>query len=137
MVINRAGFEIFSDMKSDPAKAIPVFKGHPQGGPQVESRESVPYIQPMKMPGSGAQQLDLHVRNFLDCIKTRQRPIADVEDGHHTAIACHLANISLRLDRKVHWDPVKDTIVGDKEAAAMMVRPYRQPWDSVLRSLLS
>jgi predicted dehydrogenase len=137
MIINRSGFQVFSDMKVDPAKAIPVFKGHPTGGPQAEAKEPEPWIEATKMAGSGPQQFDLHVRNFLDCVKTRQRTIADVEDGHHTAIACHLANISLRLDRKIHWDPAKETITGDSEAAAMMNRPYRKPWDAVLRTLLA
>jgi hypothetical protein len=91
----------------------------------------------MKEPGSSDQQFDLHVRNFLDCIKTRQRPIADVEDGHQTAVACHLANLSLRTGRKLRWDPEKEQIIGDKEANAMLERPYRKPWDGVLKSLLA
>jgi hypothetical protein len=74
------------------------------------------------------------VRNFLDCVKTRQRPIADVADGHAVATACHLANISLRVGRKLTWDAEKETIVGDAEAARMLTRPYRKPWDQVLAS---
>jgi hypothetical protein len=77
------------------------------------------------------------VRNFLDAIKTRQRTVADVEDGHWTATACHLANMSLRLGRSLRWDPEKETIAGDREANQMLTRPYRKPWDAVLRSLLS
>jgi hypothetical protein len=91
----------------------------------------------MKVEGSSNQQFDLHVRNFLDCIKTRQRTIADVEDGHYTAVPCHLANISLRLGRQVRWDAVKEEIPGDAEANAMLTRPYRKPWDDVLRSILA
>ncbi|MCC6397043.1 MAG: gfo/Idh/MocA family oxidoreductase, partial [Bacteroidetes bacterium] len=92
--------------------------------------------QPMKEPGSSDQQFDLHVRNFLDCIKTRQRPIADVEGGHQITTACHLANLSLRLGgRSLRWDAEKETIAGDAEAAAMMRRPYRAPWDRVLEGL--
>jgi hypothetical protein len=49
-------------------------------------------------------------------------------------VACHLANISLRLGRKIHWDAEKEEIVGDREASALLVRPYRKPWDDVLRS---
>jgi predicted dehydrogenase len=137
LVIGRAGFEVRSDMKSDPTNSIPVFQGQPGGGPQRSTAKPEPWIEAMKEPGSSPQQFDLHVRNFLDCIKTRQTPIADVEEGHHTAIACHLANISLRLGRSVRWDPEKEQIIGDKEAAAMQVRPYRKPWDGVLRSLLA
>jgi hypothetical protein len=76
----------------------------------------------------------LHVRNFIDCIKSRERPIADIEGGHRTTTACHLANLSLRLGRKLHWDVEKEEVVGDGEANGMLVRPYRKPWDGVLRS---
>ena len=107
-------------MKADPANSIPVFQGQTAGGPQRSATKPEPWIQAMKEPGSSPQQFDLHVRNFLDCIKSRQTPIADVEEGHHTAVACHLANISLRLGRRVHWDAEKETITGDKEAAAML-----------------
>jgi hypothetical protein len=57
-----------------------------------------------------------------------------VEQGHRTAVACHLANISLRLGRKIHWDAEKEEIIGDGEASAMLARPYREPWGEVLRS---
>ena len=91
----------------------------------------------MQGPGSEQEQLNAHVRNFLDCIKSRQRPIADVEDGHRTAVACHLANISLRLGRKMRWDAETEEIIGDAEASAMLERPYRAPWDRELRRLIS
>jgi hypothetical protein len=45
--------------------------------------------------------------------------------------------MSLRLGRRIHWDPEKEQVIGDKEASAMMVRPYRKPWDGVLRSILA
>lgn len=136
MVIDRSGFEILPEMKIDPNNAVPQFKGHSSGGVQRSNTKPTPYIQPMKEPGSSDQQFDLHVRNFLDCIKSRQKPISDVEDGHQITTACHLANISLRLGgRSVRWDADKETIVGDAEAAAMMRRPYRKPWDRVLEEL--
>jgi predicted dehydrogenase len=69
-----------------------------------------------------------HYANFLNCIKSRERPICDVEIGHRTATVCHLGNISLRLGRKIQWDPAKEQIVGDADAAAMLTRPYREPW---------
>ncbi len=136
MVIDRGGFEILPELKIDPNNAVPVFKGHSSGGVQRSDTKPTPYTQAMKEQGSSDQQFDLHVRNFLDCIKTRQRPVADVEDGHQVATACHLANISLRLGgRSLRWDPDKEQIVGDREAAAMMRRPYRAPWDRVLAEL--
>ena len=78
----------------------------------------------------------LNKRNWIDCIRSRQRPLCDVEDGHHVAVACNLANMSCRLGRSVRWDPDKQVVVGDKEAAAMCYRPYREPWDKVLRSIV-
>ena len=48
----------------------------------------------------------------------------------------HLANMSLRLGRAIKWDPEKDEVIGDKEATAMCNRPYRAPWDGVLKSFV-
>jgi predicted dehydrogenase len=69
-----------------------------------------------------------HYQNFLDCVKSRAKPIADVEIGHRTATVCHLGNIAVRLGRKIQWDPVREQITGDPDAAAMLTRPYRSPW---------
>jgi predicted dehydrogenase len=69
-----------------------------------------------------------HAQNWLDCIKSRELPICDVEIGHRSASVCHLANMAVRLGRKVQWDPAKEQVIGDDEAAAMASRPYREPW---------
>jgi predicted dehydrogenase len=137
LAIHRAGFEITPDNRIDPDGAIPTFSGQPVGGPVPSAaRSPAPaWCEPMKETGSSAQQLDLHVRNFLDCVKSREQPVAGVEDGHRTATTCHLANIALRTGRKLRWDTEKEEIVGDREAATYLERPYRRPWDEVLRSL--
>ena len=137
LAVSRGGFEVISDMKIPPENAIPRFRGQAVGAAQRREVKPEPWTTAMKEPGSSVEQFDLHARNFLDCVKSRQRPIADVEDGHRVAVACHLANISLRVGRKVKWDPVKEEIQGDREAASMLERPYRKPWDSVLKSLLA
>jgi predicted dehydrogenase len=70
-----------------------------------------------------------HYRNFIDCVLSRKEPIAPVETAHRSITICHLGNIALRLGREVlTWDPVKEQIIGDDEAAKMLGRPYRQPW---------
>ncbi len=69
-----------------------------------------------------------HHKNFLDCIKSRELPICDVEIGHRSATACHLGNLVARLGRKITWDAKAEQIVGDDEAAKMLSRPYRAPW---------
>jgi hypothetical protein len=67
-------------------------------------------------------------RNFIDCVKSRKPPIQPVETGHRTASLCHLGNLAMVLKRKIKWDPEKEAIVGDAEAAGMTVRPLRAPW---------
>lgn len=70
-----------------------------------------------------------HHRNFLNSIKSRELPICDVEIGHRSATVCHLGNLAVRLGRKIQWDPVHETIIGDKDAKEMLSRPYRTPWE--------
>jgi len=70
----------------------------------------------------------LHVRNFLDCVKSRRDPIEPVEAGHRTASLCHLGNIAMKLGRKIRWDPKREQIIDDPEAAEMLRRPMRPPW---------
>jgi len=72
-----------------------------------------------------------HHQNFLDCVRSRELPICDVEIGHRSATVCHLGNIVARLGRKIQWDPAREAIVGDAEAQSMLSRPYRQPWTLV------
>ena len=137
LIVNRNGFQVEPDMRIDPANAVPVYQGMPSGGPKHSETKPEPWIQPLQGQGSEKEQLNAHVRNFLDCVKSRQRTIADVEDGHQTAVACHLANISLRLGRKIRWDADTEDVIGDAEASAMLERPYRAPWDRELRRLIS
>ena len=69
-----------------------------------------------------------HHQNFLDCVKSRERPIADVEIGHRSATVCHLGNIAVRTGKKLTWDPAKEEFVGDAETAKWVSKEYRQPW---------
>jgi predicted dehydrogenase len=71
---------------------------------------------------------DNHHRNWLDCVRSRKLPISDVEIGHRSATVCHLGNIAVRTGRPIRWDPERETILGDDDAAAMVSRPYRAPW---------
>lgn len=69
-----------------------------------------------------------HVGNFLDCIKSRELPICDVEIGHRSATICHLSNHAVDLGRKLHWDPKNEAFVDDEAANALLDRPYRKPY---------
>jgi predicted dehydrogenase len=69
-----------------------------------------------------------HVRNFLDCVKSRERPNADIEEGHRTAVMCHLGNISTRLNRSLRWDSEKESVNNDAEANRWLMKPYHGNW---------
>jgi predicted dehydrogenase len=133
MTVGRGGYEIFPDMRIAPEKQIPPWS-NPPGHPQPDDIRPEPRTRAQKGGEPGGEPMGAHAQHFLDCIKSRQRPVADVEDGHQVTTACHLANLSLKLGRKLRWDPDKEEIIGDKEASAHLVRPYRKPWDDVLRS---
>ncbi len=105
IVLSRGGFQIVSDMKEPPENQIPQIMGHPIGGPTTTKATPAPWIEARQERGTQGDLFAAHARNFLDSVKSRKRPNADVEDGHRTCTACHLANISLRLGgRRIGWD---------------------------------
>lgn len=69
-----------------------------------------------------------HMLNWLECIKTRQKPVADVEIGHRSTTLCHLGNIARWTGRPLKWDPVKEQFVGDEDANTYLDRPRRKPY---------
>lgn len=71
---------------------------------------------------------DNHHSDFFSCVRTRQRPICDVEIGHRTASVCHLSGIAEKLGRTIRWDPVKEEILGDPIASRLLDRPRRAPY---------
>ncbi len=91
-----------------------------------DAKNEAPAMAPMTETGGNLDAL--HIRNFLDCVKSRQRPNADVEEGHRTAVMCHLGNLSTRLGRSLRWDAEKEQCVGDAEANALLTKAYRKPW---------
>jgi hypothetical protein len=78
-----------------------------------------------KIPGYPA---DFHIRNFLDCVKTRAQTRANADVACQAHIACHAANISLFLGRKVNYDPQKHEFPGDEEANRLRSEALREPW---------
>jgi predicted dehydrogenase len=141
MTLGRSGFEIDPDRKDDPANIVSRIGGggHPVGGPQpVPFPEGQTWTEALKdASGNSREQNVLHVRNFLDCIKSRGQPASDLESSHQVSTACHLANLSLRLGRKLNWDADKEQIINDTEAAKWLTRPYRKRWDKELQALLA
>jgi hypothetical protein len=76
----------------------------------------------------GGYPADFHVRDFLDCVKTRGQPRANAEVACWSHIACHAANIALLLERKLRYDPVKNEFIGDAEANRLRGEALREPW---------
>jgi len=70
-----------------------------------------------------------HLRNWFDCIKTRQQPIAHAEIGHRSATVCHLGNIARQIGRRLHWDPVKEQFSNDREANQLLDRERRKGYE--------
>lgn len=67
--------------------------------------------------------------DFLQCVKSRKDPYFPVDIGHRVASVCHLANIAIKVGRKLKWDPVKEEFLGDDKANELRkVRPMRPPW---------
>jgi len=70
-----------------------------------------------------------HMGNFFECLKDRTQPISDVYTHHRSMSTCHLANIAIRLGRKIEWDAQKEEIVGDKEAQSFIAREQRKGYE--------
>jgi hypothetical protein len=77
--------------------------------------------------GKGYPQAN-HVRNFLDCVKSRRQPIAPAEGAHRANSTCQIANICMLLGRTVKFDPKKEQFVNDEMADRMLHRAIREPW---------
>ena len=69
-----------------------------------------------------------HMKNLLAAMESREKPVADIEEGYISSSCCILANMSMKLGRTLHWDAQKGTVAGDEEANRMLRRPYRKPW---------
>jgi predicted dehydrogenase len=112
LVVDRAGWEVYSETNR-------------LGRPMREFKS----IAVPRQPASARDDYHLaHVQNFIDCVRSRQRPRSDVEIGHNSMIACHLANIAQRLGRQVNWDVENERVLEDAEAQKFVMREYRAPW---------
>lgn len=103
LYVNRAGFKIF-----------------PEGNRMKDVN--------VELESGGSEQHATHVRNFLDCVKSRNLPVSDIEIGHRSSSTAMLGNIALRTNRKILWDGKRERIIGDKDASKLLSRTYRKPW---------
>ena len=112
LYVNREFYEIMPEKKPGPDK------------------KPVDRMEPIKDKSSNNQHLD-HVRNFLDCAKSRQRPISDIEIGHRSTSACLLGNVAYRSGQAITWDGKTEQIGNSKEATRYLSRAGRKGWWAV------
>jgi len=70
-----------------------------------------------------------HMQNWLDCIRSRNRPVADVEIGHRSITVCHLANIARTVGRPLRWDAAREQFERDEQANSYLDRPRRHGFE--------
>jgi len=109
-----------------------VSRGSLKGAP-VDELETNPLPQDLltklyngKEPKGGG---NAHMENFFNCIKDRGLPVSDVYSHHRAMTTCHLANIAIRLGKKIEWDPVTQQIINDKDAAKWVTREQRKGYE--------
>ena len=66
--------------------------------------------------------------NFLDCVRSREQPIANAEIAHLSCGLVHLGEIAYRVGRVLHFDPEKEQFLNDPEADKLLTKEYREPW---------
>jgi hypothetical protein len=96
------------------------------GDGSIQSPKEV-YIE----PAAGETRLYVsndHMGNFLQCVRTREKPVMDVAAAHRVTSLCILGNLAFRVGRKLVWDPVREEVVGDEAANRMLNPPMRPPW---------
>jgi predicted dehydrogenase len=119
LMLDRSGHEITPDHTVLPygIKAI-----HPDLQPRKIALEKEAYKA--KDDGNPA-----HIADFLECLRTRKRPVADIEIAHRSTNTCHLGNIAYLLHRKLEWDADSESFKGDREANALLRREYRKGYE--------
>ena len=101
-------------------KILPSGKGqfqNPSG--KIEAQEVAP------MDGDLTHQ---HIRNFLDCVKSRGKCNCDLETGHRSTSFAHLANLALAAGSRIEWDPAKERVTNNEKLNQSLQYEYRAPW---------
>lgn len=116
---DRIGFEIYPEVNG------------PTGPGAFGARERPEGYRMERKEAASRDTTDVHVKNFVECVRSRARPAADAEIGHQAATAAHLGNIAFRTRRKICWDAAKEEIIDDPEASRLLGRAARKPWDLI------
>jgi predicted dehydrogenase len=79
--------------------------------------------------GSSGDSTGALVRNFIDCVKSRQTPLCPIEEGHRSTSFAHLANIALATGQRLLWDADKERFTNSEKANQFLHYEYRKPWE--------
>jgi hypothetical protein len=109
LLADRIGFEIYPEPKGRVPAEFKMEARH-QNGPNTKGE---------------------HVRNFLECVRSRQRPNAPVDLGHRSTTIGHLGNIACRTGLKLVWDAEREDFRDQPEASRLLGRQARKPWDLI------
>jgi predicted dehydrogenase len=112
----------------DGYKIIPSKKGQFQNWDKLTEPGNYDIKSEVLADGSGKGSTEMLVRNFLDCVKSRQAPLCSLEDGHRSTSFAHLANIALKVKQRLEWDPINEKFLNSPEANQLLHYEYRKPW---------
>ncbi len=127
-------FKIFGDKGTLMASTmrydfVPQGKGEKIHKEVVYEKEKYPEdVNEPRIELNAAPATRLHMLDFLAAIGANTRPVADIEEGHISTASCIIANLAMQTGRPLVYDPQQKIITGDREATALLKRPYRQPW---------
>jgi hypothetical protein len=102
-----------------------MFFGRHGDGWQVFGADGKPVVtEPAQFTPSNTA----HIENFVNCVRSRDLPNAEIEQVHYSTLLCHYGNIAYRVGRRVHIDAATEGFINDDEANALVKRQYRSPW---------
>ena len=101
----------------------------------VDVNRSYLHTSPKKLASQIMKPNDIHLyesnnhkMNWLNCIRTRLKPICDIEIGCRSVTVCHLGNLATQLNRHLKWHPGKEIFINDEKANRLLSRSKRSPW---------
>jgi hypothetical protein len=105
MILDQKGWELYAE----PKKKASVIEMKRNAAPRDDARPH-------------------HAANFLECVKTRQAPVENLDVGYHVSAVSQLGNVALRTKGRIEWDAAASQVVGNDAANALLRRAYRAPW---------
>lgn len=129
LFVDRSGYDLYPELGGAAEAPEPAYlRLQETGRPSWSRGRRVEVGRAQRTSGPGADQNEPHIENFLECMRTRERPISDIEIGHRSTSTCLLGNIAYRTRRTITWDAAQEEISNDPEASKLLSRTYRAPW---------